>query len=592
MTERTVLDFYRHEVDSPRREHYSHWTLDGRRALSTEQFFNRTAALSGALTELGVSRGDRVLLLSDNRPEWHMVDLATLALGAVDVPIYNTLTPDQIAYQVRDSGAKVAVVENDEQMAKFLTIRKKCRELEHLVQIEGAIEKDVFAFDDLLEDGDNGDAEAAFWDGAASVNPEDLVTIIYTSGTTGEPKGVMLTHDNLVQNVLSAGDRVPVYREDLALELLPLCHVFERMFGYIYMWKETSKAYCSVHHVGELMPQIKPTLFAAVPRLYEKVMQKITDKVAGAPATKRALFKWALATGTQASRLRLAGKEVGGMLGVRYALADKLVLSKVREGLGGRLRFCASGGAALPLFVNEFFHALGVYVIEGYGLTETSPIVTANGAVPSEIRLGTIGKPLKDVEIKLDKDGELLVRGPNVMTGYWNKPEQTAEVFTDDGFFRTGDIAEIDDDGFVLIVDRKKDLIVTAGGKNVAPQPIESHLKKSPFVETAVLIGDRRPYIVALISPSFEDLERWAKKEKIEYADHEELAGHPKVAALLEEVIVGANASLARFEQIKKLGVLPIALSIEGGQLTPTLKVKRRVIEQQFADTIDRLYSD
>jgi long-chain acyl-CoA synthetase len=592
MTERTVLDLYRHDFDSPRREHYSHWTLEGRRVLSTEQFFDRTAALAGALGSLGVERGDRVMLLSDNRPEWHMVDLATLALGAVDVPIYNTLTPDQIAYQARDSGSKVAVVENEEQMAKFFAIRKKCPDLEHLVQIEGPTEAKVLAFDDLLEDGDNGDAEAAFWDGASKVEPGDLMTIVYTSGTTGEPKGVMLTHDNLVQNVLAGESRVTIFREDLALEILPLCHVLERFFGYAYMFKETNKAYCSVHHVGELMASIRPSIFAAVPRLYEKVMQKITDKVAEAPAAKRSLFKWALETGTEVSRLRLVGKEVGGLLSLRHALADKLVLSKVREGLGGRLRFCASGGAALPLFVAEFFHALGIYIIEGYGLTETSPIITANGAVPGEIRLGTVGKPLENVEIKLDKDGELLARGPNIMAGYWNKPEQTAEVMTGDGFFRTGDIAEIDDDGFVLIVDRKKDLIVTAGGKNIAPQPIESDLKKSPYVETPVLIGDRRPYIVALISPSFEDLERWAKKEKIEFADHGDLAGHPRVAELFQKIVVGVNASLARFEQIKKVEVLPIALSIEGGQLTPTLKVKRRVIEQQFADTIDRLYSD
>ena len=475
-------------------------------------------------------------------------------------------------------------------MDKFLTVRKKCRALEHLVQIEGPVEPEVLAFDDLLETGDFADAEADFWDRASRVKPDDLMTIIYTSGTTGEPKGVMLTHDNLVQNVLAAGNRIPVVREDLALEFLPLCHVLERMLGYAYMFKETSKAYCSVHHVGELMAEIKPTLFAGVPRLYEKVMQKITDTVAGSPAVKRGLFKWAHQIGTQEARLRLAGKEVSGLLAARHAVADKLVLSKVREGLGGRLRFCASGGAALPLFVNEFFHALGVYIIEGYGLTETSPIVTANGSKPGEIRLGTIGKVLDNVEIRLAKDGELLVKGPSVMKGYWNKPEQTAEVFTEDGFFCTGDIAEIDDDGFVLIVDRKKDLIVTAGGKNVAPQPIESELKKSPYIETAVLIGDHRPYIIALISPSFDDLERWARKKKIEWADHDELTTHPAVAELMENTVSKVNASLARYEQIKKTRVLPIALSIEDGQLTPTLKVKRRVVEQQFAKLIDAVY--
>ena len=592
MPERTVLDFYRSEVSSPREQHYAHWTPQGRRVLTTEQFFDRTAALAGALSELGVAPGDRVMLLSDNRPEWHMVDIATISLGAVDVPIYGTLTPEQIAYQLNDSGAKVVVAESPEQMAKFVAIRKNCRKVKHLIQIEGPCDKEIVAFDELVSAGDAGDAEAMFWDRAGRVQPSDLMTIIYTSGTTGEPKGVMLTHDNLVQNVLHSAHRIPVTREDLALEFLPLCHVLERMIGYICMWKETSKAYCSVYHVGDLLAEIKPTLFAGVPRFYEKVMQKITDKVADAPAVKRALFNWALDLGKEEARHRLNGKKLGGMIAARHALADKLVLSKVREGLGGRLRFCVSGGAELPLFVNEFFHALGVFMVEGYGLTETSPVIAVNGASAGEIRLGTVGRPLDNLEIKLAKDGELLVRGPSVMSGYWNKPEQTAEAFTGDGFFCTGDIAEIDDDGFLLIVDRKKDLIVTAGGKNVAPQPIESHLKKSPFVETAVLIGDRRPYIVALFSPSFDDLERWARKNGISYADHEELAGHPEVAALFDEVVIGANSSLARFEQIKKHLVLPISLSIEGGHLTPTLKVKRRVVEQQFADHVERLYGE
>ena len=592
MSARTVLDFYRHDVESPRGEHYSHWTSAGRRVLTTHQFFDRTAALANALADFGVTAGDRVMLLSDNRPEWHMADIATLSLGAVDVPIYGTLTPEQVTYQLKDSGAKVVIAENPEQMAKFVAAKKKCRDVKHLIQIEGPRDKGVIAFDDLVDASDGGDVEAAFWDRAAGVQPSDLMTIIYTSGTTGEPKGVMLTHDNMVQNVLHSAHRIPVTREDLALEFLPLCHVLERMVSYIYMWKETSKAYCSVYHVGDLLTEIKPTLFTGVPRFYEKVMQKVTDKVANAPTIKRTLFNWALDLGREEARRRLNGEKLGGMLAARHALADKLVLSKVREGLGGRLRFCVSGGAELPLFVNEFFHALGVYVVEGYGLTETSPVISANGANPGEIRLGTVGRPLDNLEIRLAQDGELLVKGPSIMSGYWNKPAQTEEVFTEDGFFTTGDIAEIDDDGFLLIVDRKKDLIVTAGGKNVAPQPIESQLKKSPIVETAVLIGDRRPYIVALFSPSFDDLVRWAKKEGISYTGLEDLAGRPEVSALFDEVVIKANASLARYEQIKKHHVLPISLSIEGGQLTPTLKVKRRVVEQQFSDAIAQLYGE
>jgi long-chain acyl-CoA synthetase len=530
------------------------------------------------------------MLLSDNRPEWHMTDLAVLDLGAVDVPIYGTLTPEQILYQARDSGAKAVVAENPAQMAKLLEIRDRCPELEHLVQIEGAAGDGVLRFDDLVASGSSGGAGDRFWKRADAVDARALMTLIYTSGTTGEPKGVMLTHSNLVANVLSSSPRIPVSRHDLALEFLPLCHVFERMIGYIYMLRATSKAYCSVYHVGDLMAAIQPTLFAGVPRFYEKVQQKIMDKVATASGVRRSLFGWALDAGRDMSHTRLSGREPGTAQAAAFRLADRVVLSKVRDALGGRIRFCISGGAELPLHVGEFFHALGIQVMEGYGLTETSPVIAVNGAGPGMLRLGTVGKPLEDVEIRLAEDGELLVRGPNVMQGYWNKPEQTREVIGEDGFFATGDIAELDDDGFLLIVDRKKDLIVTAGGKNVAPQPIESQLKRSRWVDSAVLIGDRRPFIVALLTPNLEEVQRWAASNGIAAASTKELLEHPKVHALFEAAVVDANSALARYEQIKAWRVLPTTLSIEDGHLTPTLKVKRRVVEAQFADDIEELY--
>ncbi len=590
MPARTVLDLYRNDVDAPRAAHYRHVTPDGERALSTEEFFSRTAGLAEALAELGVGTGDRVMLLSDNRPEWHMTDLAVLDLGGVDVPIYGTLTPDQILYQALDSGSKVVVAEGPAQMAKLLEIRDRCPDLEQLVQIEGAVEEGVLRFDDIVASGASGRAGGRFWDRAAEIDERALMTLIYTSGTTGEPKGVMLTHSNLVTNVLSSSPRIPVSRHDLALEFLPLCHVFERMIGYIYMLRATSKAYCSVYHVGDLMGTIQPTLFAGVPRFYEKVQQKIMDKVATASGVRRSLFGWALDAGRDMSHARLAGRESGAAKAAGFRLADRLVLSKVRDALGGRIRYCISGGAELPLHVGEFFHALGIHVMEGYGLTETSPVIAVNGAGPGMLRLGTVGKPLEDVEIRIAEDGELLVRGPNVMQGYWNKPEQTREVMGDDGFFATGDIAELDDDGFLLIVDRKKDLIVTAGGKNVAPQPIESQLKRSRWIDSAVLIGDRRPFIIALLAPNLEELQRWAASNGVVAASTEELVEHPRVRALFEEAVVDANSSLARYEQIKAWRVLPTILSIEDGHLTPTLKVKRRVIEAQFADAIEELY--
>jgi len=588
MTDRNVLDLYRHEVDAPRDEHYFHFTPEGRRVLSTQQFFELTSNLASGLEKLGVGRGDRVMLLSENRPEWHVGDLAVVDLGAVDVPVYGTLTPAQIAYQAKDSGAVAAIVESPEQMAKFLEIRQQCPDLRHLIQIEGPTADGVLSFEEVVDSGAGGDAADRFWQRAESIGPEDVLTLIYTSGTTGNPKGVTLTHENLVANVAASKDRAPINRDDFGLEFLPLCHVFERMVGYLLMAKACSKAYCSVYHVGDLVATIQPTVFAGVPRFYEKVYDKIMEKVNGAPPIRRALFNWALGQGRKAYPKRLAGRDPGGF---GYNLADRIVLSKVREGLGGKVRFCISGGAPLPLFVAEFFHSIGVWILEGYGLTETSPVIAVNGAEPGMTRLGTVGKAIFNVDVRLAEDGELCVKGPSVMQGYWNLPEKTAEVFDEDGFFHTGDIAEIDGEGFISITDRKKDLIVTAGGKNVAPAPIENELKRSAYIDNAVLIGDRRPYIVALLSPSQEELERWAAEQGIEYDSVEELANRPEVREKCAEMVEKVNAGLARYEQIKKFEVLPLMLSIEGGHLTPTLKVKRRVVEKDYGELIEKLYS-
>jgi len=587
MTEKNILDLYRHEFESTKEEHYFHYTLDGYTTLSTSEFFGRTAGLATGLEKLGVGRGDRVMLLTDNRPEWHMVDLATVDLGAADVPVYGTLTPAQISYQIKDSGSKVAVAENADQMAKFLQIRNECPDLTHLIQIEGPCAAGVLPLAEVVDSGQSGDAGDLFWQRAEKISAEDVLTLIYTSGTTGSPKGVTLTHENLVQNVLPSAERAPVSPEDFCLEFLPLCHVFERMLGYLYMYRGVTKAYCSVYHVGDLVATIKPTVFASVPRIYEKVYDKVMDKVNNAPPIRRALFNWALGVGRKNYPLQIAGKEPGG---ISYALANRLVLSKVREALGGRLRFCVSGGAPLPLFTNEFFHSIGIRILEGYGLTETSPVISVNGFAGGKSRLGTVGQAISNVEAKIAEDGELCVKGPSVMKGYWNLPEKTAEVFDSDGFFLTGDIAEIDGDGFIRITDRKKDLIVTAGGKNIAPQPIEAELKRSGLVDNAVIIGDRRPFLVVLLSPNTEALEAWAENEGISFGSAEEIARHPKLVEAFAAVVENTNENLASYEQIKKHSVLPLMLSIEDGTLTPTLKVKRRVVEKQYLDLIEGLY--
>ncbi len=587
MSARTVLDLYRHETEAPRDEHYFHYTLDGHTTLSTSEFLARTAGLAAGLEKSGIGRGDRVMLLTDNRPEWHMVDLAVMDLGAADVPIYGTLTPAQVAYQVKDSGSIAAVVENADQMAKFLEIRDECPGLRHLIQIEGPCAPGVRPLTEVIDSGRSGESEDLFWQRADRVKSEDVLTLIYTSGTTGNPKGVTLTHDNLVANVLPSAERAMIDPKDFCLEFLPLCHVFERMLGYLYMYRSVTKAYCSVYHVGDLLTTIQPTVFASVPRIYEKVYDKVMDKVNNAPAIRRALFNWALETGRKGYPRQLAGQPPAGL---SMKLADKIVLSKVREALGGRLRFCVSGGAPLPLFINEFFHSIGIRILEGYGLTETSPVVAVNGLTAGETKLGTVGRAISNVEVKIADDGELCVKGPSVMKGYWNLPEKTAEVFDGDGFFLTGDIAEIDDEGFIRITDRKKDIIVTAGGKNIAPQPIEAELKRSTLVDNAVIIGDRRPYLVALISPSVEGLEKWAAHEGISYGSIGELTANPRVLAIIDDVVKTTNADLASYEQIKKHTVLPLMLSIDDGTLTPTLKVKRRVVEKQYTDLIEGLY--
>ncbi len=587
MTEKNVLDLYRHEFESSKEEHYFHYTLDGFTTLSTSEFFSRTAGLASGLDKLGVGRGDRVMLLTDNRPEWHMVDLATINLGAADVPVYGTLTPAQISYQIKDSGSKVAIAENADQMAKFLQIRGECPDLTHLIQIEGPCAAGVLPLAEVVESGVSGDSEDLFWQRAEKIGAEDVLTLIYTSGTTGNPKGVTLTHENLVQNVLPSAERAPVSPEDFCLEFLPLCHVFERMLGYLYMYRGVTKAYCSVYHVGDLVATIKPTVFASVPRIYEKVYDKVMDKVNNAPPIRRALFNWALGVGRKTYPQQLAGKTPGGF---SYGLANKLVLSKVREALGGKLRFCVSGGAPLPLFTNEFFHSIGIRILEGYGLTETSPVISVNGFAGGKTRLGTVGQAISNVEAKVAEDGELCVKGPSVMKGYWNLPDKTAEVFDSEGYFLTGDIAEIDDDGFIRITDRKKDLIVTAGGKNIAPQPIEAELKRSGLVDNAVIIGDRRPYLVVLLSPNTEALEAWAETEGISYSSTEEITRHPKLAEAFAAVVETTNETLASYERIKKHAVLPLMLSIDDGTLTPTLKVKRRVVEKQYLDLIESLY--
>ena len=428
-----------------------------------------------------------------------------------------------------------------------------------------------------------GEAEAFLDSCRAQVHPDDLATLIYTSGTTGEPKGVMLTHDNFAFDALSSASMMEwAGGGEIALAFLPLCHVLERLVDYCDFLQGLTIAYCGILETAEAMRRVRPQIFTAVPRFYEKVYDRVLHEVSEGPKLKQSLFRTALQVGLESVRT--------GQKGLRFRLFDLLVFSKIRAALGGRVRFSISGGAPLPVFIGEFFHAMGIKVLEGYGLTETSPVITVNKH--DRWRLGTVGPPIPGVEIRIAPDGEILTRGRHVMKGYWNKPEETAAVLDPQGWLATGDIGELDADGFLRITDRKKDILVTAGGKNVAPQPIEVQLAASPLVELAVLFGDRKPFISALVVPNFEALEGWAAARGLPIADRAALLERPEVLAAYQEVVDGVNANLARFETVKKFRLVGEAFTISGGQLTPTLKVKRRVIEQRFAALLAAMYEE
>ena len=569
--------------------------------LSTQELFDRIRDLSLGLGALGVGPGDRVAILSDSRPEWVVADLAALVAGAVTAPIYPTLPEAQVRYILADSGARVAVVADETQAAKVRAVWDELPELSAMVIMDPAA--DAAAGEEsgsgreelsLAEATDRGHRRLMTEDGlgreykerATAIAPDQLATIIYTSGTTGEPKGVMLTHGNVASNVMAGGSVVRVDSEDAALSFLPLSHAFERAVVFLYLYQGVTVTFAeSLDTIARDLGAVRPTVMTGVPRVYEKFHARVHEAVAGAPTIRRRLFHWAVGVGLRRARADLAGRSASLSTRLQHGLADRLVLSKVRGRLGGRLRFVVSGSAPLSTPIAEFFFAIGIRVVEGYGLTETSPTLTVN---PLERpKLGTVGPALPGVELKIADDGEVLARGPNVMEGYYNKPEATAEVMRD-GWFCTGDIGSLDDDGYLTLLDRKKELIVTAGGKNIAPNPIEAELKRSPLVAEAVLIGDRRPYVAALLVPDFAAL---ATRADVESASREETVERADVVALFDEVVEKVNAGLARHEQIKRSALLPAEFGIATGELTPTLKVKRRVVAQRWNDVIERLYA-
>jgi long-chain acyl-CoA synthetase len=562
--------------------------------ISHSEVAERVRHAARGLQSLGVRRGERVAILSENRPEWAIADFACLTAGLTDVPIYPTLPADQIAYILKDSGAVAIFVSNRTQAEKIREIRSELPALKTMIgfdDIPGLTNMSIADLEKRGGQGETGVAIATYKEDALLVKPDDIATIIYTSGTTGEPKGVMLTHDNIYSNVEASRKAIPFDGNDVGLSFLPLSHIFERMAGHYMMFATgTSIAYAeSIDTVPANLQEVRPTLVLSVPRLYEKMYARVLENALSGGFIKKKIFFWANGVAERWANKKLSGKEPGGLLARQYAIAQKLVFSKLKARTGGRLRYFVSGGAPLSPEINKFFYAAGLEILEGYGLTETSPVIAVN--TPENFRIGTVGKPIDGVEVRIAADGEILTRGPHVMKGYYNKPDATREAIDPDGWFHTGDIGELRD-GFLAITDRKKDIIVTAGGKNIAPQPLENKVKTNKYVAQAVMLGDKRKFPSMLIVPNFDQLERWAKGRNIMWTDRAQLLRMPTIQAKIEEEVNKELAGAAHFEQPKKIGLLEHDFSIEKGELTPTQKVKRRAIDKNYKALIDSLYAD
>jgi long-chain acyl-CoA synthetase len=571
-------------------------------SISSQEFGRHVARTAHALQKWGIRRGDRVAILSENRPEWPVADIATLLRGAVTVPLYTTLTPEQTAFVLQDSGCRAIFLSSDQQLRKVLSILPQTS-LEKIVVMDRSENAGTLVSSgakcvtmDEMTGEMPSDLGAELEAQARATGPDDLATIVYTSGTTGASKGAMLTHGNIASNILCSLLGFDMHPGLISISFLPLCHITARHVDFAMLYHGVTLAYCPfMEQLPVALLEVRPSLFVAVPRVYEKIYAQAEHKAKG--FAKHAIFDWALSVGNAHKPEILAGRTPTAR---DWKVANKLVFSKIREGMGGRVETFISGGAPLGRELAEWYAAVGIRIHEGYGLTETSPVIAVN--TPVNHRIGTVGKTLPNIEVRIAEDGEILVRGPSVFKGYWNRPEETrnafigfhskdGEVEKKNGWFKTGDIGHIDADGYLSVTDRKKDLIKTSGGKFIAPQPIENSLKLSPLIGTAAVLGDKRKFPAVIVSPNFTSLEHWAQLNDIPFASRDELIAYPKVQALYEEIVEGVNQKLARFEKLKRVLLVADEFSIANGILTPTMKLRRRVVEERYRRQIDELYA-
>ncbi|HST51956.1 MAG TPA: long-chain fatty acid--CoA ligase [Pyrinomonadaceae bacterium] len=567
------------------------------RSISTEDFMRRARRVALGLNALGVLPGERAAILSESLPEWVIADAGCLMAGVVNVPLYPTLAPQQVCYILKDSGARLLFAQHAEAFARVKDAAGECETLRHVVimtgEAEGEDREGALTLEGLEARGAEVERERPrlLEELSRAVSPEDLATIIYTSGTTGEPKGVMLTHANIVSNLIDTSARLAFRSDEVMLSVLPLSHIYERGAMFMYLHHGCKVFFAeSIEKVGDNMREVGPTVVTAVPRLYEKIYARIEERAAAGGRLKAATLAWAVGVAREWARRVVWKKRVPPALALQHKLATRLVFSKWRAGLGGRIRLFTAGGAPLPEEIGLVFYGAGLPIVEGYGLTETSPVIAVND--PEDNRVGTVGRPIRHVEVRIAVDGEIETRGPNVMRGYFNKPEATQEVFTADGWFKTGDIGSLDAEGYLRVTDRKKELFKTSGGKYVAPQPVEQRIKQSRFVNQVVLIGDRRKFVSALIVPDWEMLRSYAQLKGLDIKERSDFCRHPRILDLFERQVESLTQDLSRFERVKRVAIIEKELTVEGGELTPTLKVKRRVVEEKYRDVIDRIYKE